>query len=75
MTTSYTREKRATEVREQSAWRLPRFQRFAAITVATSLLLSFVAISCLNGDVNIVKNEQIPFIQSQLNEYKARHNL
>jgi hypothetical protein len=69
MTTSFTREGTTTTVEPVSAWRLPRFQRFAAITVGSALLFSFVAISCLQGDVDVVTKQQIPYIQEQLSQY------
>ncbi len=66
MTTSFRQDATDTEVKPVSAWRLPRFQRFATIMVGTGLLLSTVAISCLKTDVDIVTQEQIPFIQDQI---------
>jgi len=69
MTTTFRTEP---EIRTESAWRSPRFQRFAAITVGTALLLSFVAISCLNADVNNLKAEKIPTIEGKLAELQNK---
>jgi hypothetical protein len=65
MNSTVTRRERIVRT-DVSAWRTPRFQRFAAICAGTGLLLSFVAISCLKGDVDVVTKQQIPYIQQQL---------
>lgn len=72
MQSTYTTRDTAADVVQVSAWKSPRFQRFAAITIGTSLLLSAVAIMCLSGDVDVVTKQQIPYIQSQLANLPAR---
>lgn len=57
---------------DKLAWREARFQRFCGIITASALLLSFVAISCLNGDVKDVTDNKIPFIQQQLDQIAVR---
>lgn len=69
MTTTFRQNER---VETETRW-TPRFKRFAAITVGTSLLLSAVAIMCLKSDVDIVTKQQIPYIQDQLNQYQVHH--
>jgi hypothetical protein len=56
---------------DTSAWREPRFQRFCGIITASALLFSFVAISCLKGDVDDVTKNKIPYIQQQLDQIAA----
>lgn len=71
MNTTIRDRERTVELEHVSAWRLPRFQRFAAITVGTSLLLSLIGVLCLKGDVDQATDVQIPYIQSELSRYEA----
>jgi hypothetical protein len=66
MSSTVTRKRERVVASDVSAWRTPRFQRFAAIVTGTGLLLSFVAISCLKADVDDVTKNKIPFIQQQI---------
>jgi hypothetical protein len=61
-----TVERKDSTVVHTSGWRNPRFQRLAGIATATGLLLSFVAISCLNADVQDVTQNKIPYIQERI---------
>jgi hypothetical protein len=68
MSSTVTRRRERIVASDTSAWRTPRFQRFAAIVTGTGLLLSFVAISCLKGDVDDVTKNKIPYIQQRIAE-------
>lgn len=67
MTTAYReKEPKLQTPDEQQRSKISRLATLAIVATLTGLLLSFVAISNLNAEVDNLLNSKIPYIQSRL---------
>ncbi len=66
-TTTYRMESVSTgELQPVSPWKMPRFQRFAAITVGAGLLMTLAMAFTEKAYVDNLIHNKLPYIQAQL---------
>jgi hypothetical protein len=60
------------ELKPVSPWKMPRFQRFAAITVGAGLLMTLVMAFTEKAYVDNLLQNKLPYIQAQLDNATYR---